>query len=202
MTGTGWVRVDPTASVAPDRVRLGRSLRPPPGLVDGAINTFNPVLAAQLRQLWEGANNRWNQWVLNFARGQQLDLLKKLGFESPTWQDLAVALILLLCAAALAGAGWALWDRRRHDPWQRLQQRTAALLHALGVPVQQHHAPRSRAALVRQRLGSAGEGLARQLELLDLQRYGAQGSRFAPRAWWSGFKAAARGVAGVGDARR
>ncbi len=198
--GTGWVRVDPTASVAPDRVRLGRSLRPPPGLVDGAINTFNPVLAAQLRQLWEGANNRWNQWVLNFARGQQLDLLKKLGFESPTWQDLAVALILLLCAAALAGAGWALWDRRRQDPWQRLQQRTAALLQALGVPVQQHHAPRSRAALVRQRLGPAGEGLARQLELLDVQRYGARQGHFAARAWWSDFRAAARGLARAGRA--
>ena len=200
--GTGWVRVDPTASVAPDRVRLGRSLRSPPGLVDGAINTFNPALAAQLRQLLEGANNRWNQWVLNFARGQQLDLLKKLGFESPTWQDLAVALILLLCGAALAGAGWALWDRRRQDPWQRLQQRTAALLQALGVPVQQHHAPRSRAALVRQRLGPAGEGLALQLEWLDRQRYGAQSTRFAPRAWWSKFKAAARGLTRIADGPR
>ncbi len=183
----GWVRVDPTASVAPDRVRLGRSLRPPPGLVDGAMNTINPALAAQLRGLWEGANNRWNQMVLNYARGQQLDLLKRLGFEAPSWQDLATLLILLLCGGALAGAGWALWDRRRQDPWQRLQQRTAAALQALGVPAQLHHAPRARAALVRQALGTAGENLALQLDLLDLQRYGG-GSPPVPRAWWRRFE--------------
>ena len=192
----GWVRVDPTAAVAPERVRLGRSLRPPPGLVDGAMNTLHPALAAQIRGLWEGANNRWNQMVLNYARGQQLDLLKQLGFEAPSWQDLATLLILLLCGGALAGAGWALWDRRRQDPWQRLQQRTAAALQALGVTVQLHHAPRARAELVRQQLGPAAENLALQLDLLDRQRYGAGSGASATThgAWWRGFKAAARGL--------
>ncbi len=192
--GVGWVRVDPTASVAPDRVRLGRSLRPLPGLVDGAMNTINPALAAQLRGLWEGANNRWNQAVLNYARGQQLDLLKKLGFDAPTWQDLASTLILLLCGGALAGVAWALWDRKRQDPWQRLQLRTAAALQALGVPVQRHHAPRARAALVRQQLGPVGENLALQLDLLDQQRYGSASAALSLRAWWHGFRQAASGL--------
>jgi transglutaminase-like putative cysteine protease len=200
--GEGWVRVDPTAAVAPDRVRLGRSLRPP-GPADGAINTFNPALAAQLRNLWEGANNRWNQMVLNYAQGQQLDLLKRLGFEAPSWQDLATSLILLLCALALAGAGWALWDRRRQDPWQRLQQRTAEVLLALGVPVQRHHPPMARAALVRQTLGPAGEALAQQLDQLARQRYGSDlvaggagtaAPAVAPRGWWRRFRAAARAL--------
>ncbi len=192
--GVGWVRVDPTASVAPDRVRLGRSLRAPPGLVDGAINTINPALAAQLRGLWEGANNRWNQLVLNYARGQQLDLLKRLGFEAPSWQELTTTLILLLCSAALSGAAWALWDRRRQDPWQRLQQRTAAALLALGVPVQVHHAPRTRAALVRQTLGPAGEQVARQLEALDRQRYGHESGVPSLRSWWRAFRACTKTV--------
>ncbi len=189
--GLGWVRVDPTASVAPDRVRLGRSLRPPPGLVGGAFNTINPALAAELRSLWEGANNRWNQMVLNYSQGQQLDLLRHLGMQTPTWQDLATALILLLCGAALAGAGWAFWDRRRQDPWQRLQQRTADALQALGVAVQRHHPPMARAALVRQALGPAGEPVALQLEILDRQRYGGQGPSLALRGWWRDFRAAA-----------
>jgi transglutaminase-like putative cysteine protease len=200
--GVGWVRVDPTAAVAPDRVRLGRSLRSQPGLVGGAINTLNPALAAQLQGLWESANNRWNQMVLNYARGQQLDLLKRLGFEAPSWQDLTTTLILLLCGAALAGAGWAFWDRRRQDPWQRLQQRTAALLRSLGVVVLPHHAPRTRALSVRQTLGPEGETLAQQLEQLDLQRYGSSTAGAPPaapaarfhRAWWRGFKAAARSL--------
>ena len=193
--GTGWVRVDPTAAVAPDRVQRGRSLRPPPGLMAGAINSMNPALAEQLRKQWEGLNNRWNQWVLNYARGQQLDLLKALGVEAPSWQDLAMLLIVLLCCGALGGATWAWWDRRRQDPWQRLQQRVQGRLLALGVAVQAHHAPRARAALVRAALGARGEALADTLDALDAARYARAGPAAAPqRAWWQRFQAAARAL--------
>ncbi len=191
--GTGWIRIDPTAAVAPDRVQRGRSLRPPQGLVAGAISSMNPVLADLLRKQWEGMNNRWNQWVLNYARGQQFDLMKALGFEAPSWQDLAVLLTLLLCAGALAGATWAWWDRRRQDPWQRLQQRVQARLLDLGVPVQAHHAPRARAALVRAALGARGAALADTLDALDAARYARPGPAQAPqRAWWRRFQAAVR----------
>ena len=192
--GRGWVRVDPTAAVAPDRIQRGQGLQPTPGLVGGAMRQLSPELAAQLRAQWEALNNRWNQWVLNYSRGQQFDLLKRLGFRSPSWQDLATTLILLLCAAALAGAGWAWWDRRRQDPWQRLQQRVAARLAALGVTVAVHQPPRARAERVRAALGPRGEALARELEALDRLRYGSTGggATLPQRRWWTGFNAAAR----------
>jgi hypothetical protein len=50
---------------------------------------MNPQLFAQLRSAWETVNNRWNQWILNYSRGQQLDVLKQMGFVAPTWEDLA-----------------------------------------------------------------------------------------------------------------
>jgi transglutaminase-like putative cysteine protease len=193
--GIGWMRVDPTAAVAPDRVQRGRSLRAPPGLVAGAINSINPAVAEQLRRAWETANNRWNQWVLNYSRGQQFDLLRELGFNTPSWQDLTSTLILLLCAAALAGAAWAWWDRRRQDPWQRLQQRVAQQLLQLGVHVQPHHPPRERAAQVRQQWGPAGEPLAQQLDELDRQRYGATAGSGPLTLWWRTFKGLAQAAA-------
>ena len=189
--GAGWIRVDPTAAVAPDRVQRGLRLAPPPGLVAGAMNSISPAFAAQLRGAWEAANNRWNQWVLNYSRGQQFDLLKNLGFEAPNWQDLASTLILLLCAAALAGAGWAWLDRHRQDPWQRLQQRVMRRLLALGVTVLPHQAPRERAARVRAALGPAGEAVAAQLDALDLQRYGGAPAAASLAAWWRSFKLSA-----------
>ncbi len=149
------MRIDPTAAVAPDRVQRSFSLRPPPGLVAGAIDTIDPALALRLRNAWESVNNRWNQWVLNYSRGQQFDLLRELGFQAPSWQDLATLLIGLLCSAALAGAGWAWWDRRRQDPWQRLQRRVQQRLAALGVTVLPHHAPRTRAEQRARRAGRA-----------------------------------------------
>jgi len=191
--GQGWVRIDPTAAVAPDRVERGRSLAPTPGLMSGALGNLNPAIAAQLRGAWELVNNRWNQWVLNYSRGQQFDLLRELGVESPSWEDLAYLLILLLSSASLAGAGWAMWDRWRQDPWLLLQQRVQQRLAALGVDVQPHHPPRTRADLVRARLGSGGEALARELEALDVQRYSASAgsTSAAERRWWTSFASAA-----------
>jgi protein-glutamine gamma-glutamyltransferase len=191
--GRGWIRVDPTAAVAPERIQRTNVLRPPARVVEGAVETLNPQLAAELRRLWETANNRWNQWVLNYSRGQQFDLLKSLGFEAPDWQDLARLLVLLLCATAIAGAAWAWLDRHRQDPWQRLQGRVQRRLARLGVPVAPHHAPQERARRVRQALGPAGEPLAAALEALDRGRYGG-GPAVAPGRWWRDFAAQARKV--------
>jgi transglutaminase-like putative cysteine protease len=191
--GTGWVRVDPTAAVAPERVQAGRSLAPPPGLVAGALGSIDPQLMARLRNAWEAVNNRWNQWVLGYSRTQQFDVLRALGFRLPEWQDLTMLLIAVLCTTALAGALWAWWDRRRQDPWQRLALRVQQRLAALGVTVRPHEAPRTRAARVRARLGRAGEPLAEQLEALDRLRY-AEGApaRVLRLTWWPAFAAAAR----------
>ena len=196
--GLGWQRVDPTAAVAPDRVQRGRSLAPPPGLMASAVSSVAPALMVQLRLGWENINNRWNQWVLNYGRGQQFDLLRDLGFDAPSWQDLATLLIVLLCGAALAGAGWAWWDRHRQDPWQRLQRRVLQALQQRGVDVQPHHPPRERAARLRAALGAAGEAAAVELETLDRLRYGAASRRWSGHTrWWRGFAAAlGRGASG------
>jgi protein-glutamine gamma-glutamyltransferase len=189
--GRGWVRVDPTAAVAPDRIRAGRNLSRPQGFVADALDSVNPAIAQQLRQAWEAVNNRWNQWVLNYSRGEQFSLLKQLGFEAPNWIDLAYVLIGLLCTASVAGAAWALWDRHRQDPWQRVQQRVALLLGTLGVTVARHDPPRTRAQRVRAVLGERGGDLATRLDALDRARYAPGMAAPSLGRWWRGFAKAA-----------
>ena len=175
-SGVGWVRADPTAAVAPERIRSGSNLRPPPGLVAGALGNVSPALLASLRQAWEGLNNRWNQWVLNYSRGQQFDLLKSLGMQAPDWETLAMLLTAALSTLALGGAAWAWWDRARIDPWQRQRERLRRQLVLLGVDAPAHLGPRTLAQRTRQQLGARGEALARLLDTLDAQRYGPQAS--------------------------
>ena len=185
--GRGWVRVDPTAAVAPERVTRSANLEPAPGLVVGALRTMNPELLAQLRAGWEAVNNRWNQWVLNYSRTQQFDLLQSLGIRSPDWQSLGLALLGLLVTGALAGAGWALWDRHRQDPWQRLQAQVREALAPLGVPARPHDPPRRLATLVRERLGDRSDLLAYELDALDRARYGPKARRKPDPTWWPRF---------------
>lgn len=181
--GVGWVRADPTAAVAPDRIGRSSRLTPAPGFVAGAIGNVSPVLLAQLREAWESVNNRWNQWVLNYSRGQQLDLLKHLGFESPSWEDLALLLIGALSVLALLGAAWAWWDRHRQDPWQRQARQLREALQRLGVPAAAHDTPRALAAAVQARFGARGGTLAGLLHRLDAQRYG-RGAIARPSPDW------------------
>ena len=188
--GRGWVRVDPTAAVAPDRVDRSQSLRPPPGLVAGALAGMSPALLERWRGAYELLNNRWNQWVLNYSRTQQFDLLKQLGFDTPRWEDLALLMMGLASTAALLGAGWALWDRQRRDPWERLQADLRARLALLGVPAQPFEAPRTLAQRVREQLGGRGDAVARELDALDALRYAPGASTRPDRGWQRRFQRA------------
>jgi transglutaminase-like putative cysteine protease len=122
LQGQGWVRVDPTSAVAPGRTGSFERLSAPEGVIAGAIGAINPDLSAQMRAVWEAVNNRWNQWVLNYTQGKQLDLLKNIGFTSPSWTDLAYVLIAIVVLVSLAGATWTLWERQQHDPAAPLQR--------------------------------------------------------------------------------
>lgn len=199
--GFGWVRVDPTAAVAPERIRASRNLAPAPGLMAGALGAMSPTLLAQLRSGWEAVNNRWNQWVLNYSRGQQFDMLKSLGMQSPTWEDLAYLLIGSLSVMSLLAAGWAWWDRHRQDPWVRLQTQVQRALQGLGIEAAAHQPPRALATSVRARLGAGGQALATLLETLDRQRYGRDALRRPSGQWWLQFRSAVRNVAATRGVR-
>lgn len=193
-SGAGWMRADPTAAVAPERIQLSRNLVPQRGFVAGAIGAVSPNLLAQWRRAWEAVNNRWNQWVLNYSRGQQLDLMQRLGLDAPSWQDLLVALLGAFSTLAALGAAWAWWDRHRLDPWTRLGLRVRARLHALGVDAPAHSGHRSMARHVLARHGDNARPLADWLLALDAQRYGRAARQQPSGAWWREFRRRAAAV--------
>ncbi|CAN7364888.1 DUF3488 and transglutaminase-like domain-containing protein [Variovorax sp. LjRoot84] len=169
--GAGWIRVDPTGAISPDRVGQFQRLAPQPGLFAGAINGMSPTLAQNLRAAWEAVNNGWNQWVLNYTQSRQLDLLKNLGFEAPSLQDLATVLLVLLVVASLAGAGWTLWERSQHDPWLRLLGQARARMKKAGIEVPDAMPPRQMAARLAERFGAGAQAAADWLLKLEAQRY-------------------------------
>lgn len=169
--GRGWLRADPTAAVAPERVTRSLALRPAPGLVGGVLGTADSTFWRALRNQWAAINNAWNQKVLNYSRGEQLDLLKQLGVSSPSWQDLALLLVLLLALASALGAAWAWWERQRQDPWLRAYHGMQRQLAAAGLPSAAHTPPRELARLALQRWGEPARGVATLLTRMEAARY-------------------------------
>jgi transglutaminase-like putative cysteine protease len=177
--GRGWVRVDPTAAVAPGRTGAFQRLAAPRGVVAQALGTISPGFVTQMRATWEAVNNGWNQWVLNYTQGKQLNLLKDIGFESPSWNDLSYVLIGVIVLASLVGAAWTLWDHAQHDPWLRLLARARKRLEKAGIQSTPSTSPRQLAEKLRETYagpdatghGDSGRALHDWLMQLESQRY-------------------------------
>jgi protein-glutamine gamma-glutamyltransferase len=174
-----WIRVDPTSAVAPQRIDSLQRLTAPDGVFGGAMASFwnstvggkgyNPLL--QLRAVWDAVNNTWNQRILNYTEAKQLDLLKNLGFASPSWADLSYVLIAVVVAASLLGIAWTLWDRRQHDPWLRLLSSVRFRLAKLGMATTADLPPRELATLAYRHFGASAQPLVLWLIKLEALRY-------------------------------
>ena len=181
--GRGWVRVDPTSAVSPGRTGAFQRLAVPQGAVAQALGGLSPGLMRQLRTGWEAINNSWNQRILNYTQNRQLDLLKNIGFESPSWEDLSYLLLGIVVLVSLAGAGWSIWDRSQHDPWLRLLARARKKLAEMGIDSTAASSPRQLANQLRSHSADKNslqtEALHDWLMQLELQRY-AQPTRDTP----------------------
>ncbi|MBF5006447.1 DUF3488 domain-containing transglutaminase family protein [Diaphorobacter sp. NR2-3-3-1] len=171
--GRGWIRIDPTGAVMPSRIGEYRRLQTPQGALGEAMSTvISPTMLMQMRAAWEAVNNRWNQWVLNYTQERQLNLLRSLGFETPSWQDLARLLGLIAGLSALIGVGWSLWEKNHQDPWQRMLQTVRQKLVKLGIDLPVHLPPRSMAQRIRaERPDGSLEPVAQWLLRVDQARY-------------------------------
>ena len=107
-----WLRIDPTASVSPERIELGMEAFLQ--LWDGTrfsnrtrslalANYLNPsgVGAAFrfLQQSWANAGYQWNKWVVNYDVAAQRELLESLGLA--TGRTLTTLMLILAAGIAL-----------------------------------------------------------------------------------------------------
>ena len=110
--GRGWLRVDPTAAVAPERIERG---------LIGAMGEFEPVpgrlreasrLWMQVTLGWDAMNDFWNERVVRFNAARQLDLLERLGIDDPDWRTLGLGLAASLAAFFVALSAYLAWRFR------------------------------------------------------------------------------------------
>jgi transglutaminase-like putative cysteine protease len=141
--GRGWVRIDPTAVVAPERLRRGvfdllpNSLSVP----QRALREF-PWLS-DARQRWDALNDWWNESVVRFDFNTQVDILRWLGIDDPDWSKLG-----WLFGAGLVGwllfVAWHVGKALRVTPMDRLARaytRLCAKLAKAGAPRAPHEGP-------------------------------------------------------------
>jgi transglutaminase-like putative cysteine protease len=138
----GWVRIDPTAAVAPDRIEYGTA-------VLGADEPFaqrfmrDNAWLADLRFAWDVVNTFWRENVVQFSSQKQEEFLKWLGIPQPDWRWLAGLLGAGLIAALALLSLLLARELRFHnrDPVQRAYARFCQRLEQLGLGRAAHEGP-------------------------------------------------------------
>lgn len=127
IAGRGWVRVDPTGAVAPDRIERGVRLEQRLAGLSGS-DAMMPWLA-KFRFGLDAVSNAWNQWLLAYDRGRQERLFARFGLEVRNWKDVAAAIAVALGVALGGVALITLYPRRQRDPvvraWDEFCERMA-----------------------------------------------------------------------------
>jgi hypothetical protein len=92
----GWIRIDPTAAVAPDRIIKGLNATQKQQGFSALMQSVlgkNSILS-NLKMRWSAVNNSWNQWVLSYSQLKQMNLLESLGLAKLDWSQI-IGLIFL-----------------------------------------------------------------------------------------------------------
>lgn len=132
--GRGWVRVDPTGAVAPERIESGLEEALPDGefLPGEYLRSFDFLIS--LRDSWDAMDTAWNRFFLGYGPEMQREFVQLLGLE-PDWQSLVTVLMVVVLLMLLALAAWLVYTHqpRPVDAARREWDRFCALLAREGV---------------------------------------------------------------------
>lgn len=138
----GWVRVDPTAAVSPERVESGMDAALPESDVLPLMSRRDFPLLRKLYLNWDAVNNSWNQYVLGYNQQRQMDLLSRLAGTQISWQDLVVAMMVSVGSIGLVLSYFVLRGTRlKIDPLQRLYIEFLRKLEKTGLKRHKHEGP-------------------------------------------------------------
>lgn len=132
----GWVRVDPTAAIAAERIEqqpnidqleLGGAIRFEPTNTNQSLNWLT-----QSRQLWDNADYQWQRWVVNYNSNNQSNFLSTFGiYDFKTM--MRWLMILLGLIGALLSVFLLYQKKKATDPVLRLYQQFCHKLHPAGL---------------------------------------------------------------------
>ena len=135
--GQGWISVDPTFQVAPERIEQGIQQ----AIMDeGTFLEDAPLASARYRTIgwvnnirlaWDDVNYQWQMKVLGYESERQLDFFKR-WLGTTDWQRIGLYALAAVLLVMLPVAIWILRPQRiRRDPrqkaWKKLNDRLARI---------------------------------------------------------------------------
>jgi transglutaminase-like putative cysteine protease len=136
LAGRGWVRVDPTAAVRPERVSLGAA-----AAAGNQLGWAQSGWLAGMRNRWDVVNHWWTEGVIGFDALRQRGLLTSFGIQETGTATLGLLLAVGTALFVVLGVSWALWRHERPEPLRQAFRRLEAKLGRCGVTRRRNEGP-------------------------------------------------------------
>ncbi|MEP6939977.1 MAG: DUF3488 and transglutaminase-like domain-containing protein [Rudaea sp.] len=140
LAGRGWVRIDPTAAVSPQRIELGAGAAA--AAAGASLPWYQSDWVRGLRNQFDLVNRGWNSVIVQFNSLRQQNLLVPLGIPRADYRTLTALLIGTGTLLLLFGALWVMrTPRRRVDALDAAYERLCAKLSRTGVACSPQEGP-------------------------------------------------------------
>ena len=101
LQGRGWVRIDPTAAIAPQRIEQSLDAALDVNEARSLHMQLSNSVFKELLFYWDAIDNRWNQWVIGYDIAQQKQLLSRLLNQQINFSDIVLLLVIGFTLALL-----------------------------------------------------------------------------------------------------
>ena len=142
LTGKGWVRIDPTAMISPERIQFGmnalRALWDENQLRENITGrALSDLLEPKgidqvlqnLKQTFGNISYQWNKWVVNYNLKAQKNLLRSLGLNTKHYLRDLVIIMLLSTGLLIAFYFWRLLPKQKKiDETEKLYKQFCSIL--------------------------------------------------------------------------
>lgn len=169
----GWVRIDPTAAIAPERVERGLSAALPDNVTLPFMARHPPRWLRELSLNWDAISYQWNSWVIGYNSERQFAFMTRLGLASITRQAVSMMAGIVLIIGLFALYMLRHLFKRERDRTQAAWLKFCHKLAKSGLPRMPHEGPWDYAI----RVSAARPDLAEAIQDLSARyltlRYGA-----------------------------
>ncbi len=142
--GKGWMRIDPTAAIAPSRVeemlRLDYSQR------ESLFGDFgfdaedldNLGWMKHMQYWFDQFNTSWNDWILDYNRQSQESLFKSLGLDQ--WDQSQISVMMILVLSVILGLFSYRWmnQKKTLNPMEKSLQLLIAKIGRRGIRLEEN----------------------------------------------------------------
>lgn len=181
----GWMRVDPTAAVAPERIELGldavRRLELQ-GLGLGNLSNeavrralelgWIEYVARQARWYWDYTHLAWYRWVVDYGKERQERFLNALGFDDISWGRMSAVLAVAVLAILLLYALFLWRPKQSTDPAQAAYMRFCRKLARAGLARAPYEGPQDFAERAARQRADLAASISDITALYENLRYG------------------------------